>query len=89
MRHATIPGPRELSHSVNTHVLLQLHVSDHMCPCVVMHADMTMSNDRSFWSSTGHASQVAHEALLYELSGPACQVASIKLAPYRALYQDG
>jgi len=50
---------------------------------------MTVSNDRSFWSSGGHDSQVAHEALLYELSGPACRVVALQLAPYRALYQEG
>jgi hypothetical protein len=50
---------------------------------------MTMPNDRSFWSSSGHPTQVAYEALLYELTGPACKVVSIKMAPYRALYQDG
>lgn len=57
--------------------------------CVSLCADLTLANDRSFWSSCGHPSSVAHEALLYELMGPACRVVSIKLAPYRALYQDG
>jgi hypothetical protein len=52
-------------------------------------ADLTLPNDRSFWSSGGHPSQVAHEALLYEVAGPACRVVSVKVAPYRALYQDG
>lgn len=57
--------------------------------CVSPCADLTLANDRSFWSSSGHPSSIAHEALLYELAGPACRVVSIKLAPYRALYQDG
>lgn len=50
---------------------------------------MTLSNDRAFWSSAGSLTQIAYEALTFELSGPACRVVALQLAPYRALYQEG
>jgi hypothetical protein len=50
---------------------------------------MTRVNDRTFWSSRGHASPDEYDALTYALAAPACKVVAVKVAPYRALYQDG
>lgn len=52
-------------------------------------ADNTLVNDRHFWSSVGSLTQVADEALLYELQGAVSQVAFVQIAVYRAFYQHG
>lgn len=66
------------------------------CPCPVLalslavpFTDNTLVNDRHFWSSSGSLTQVADEALLYRLEGPATRVALVQMAVYRAFYQHG
>ena len=51
-------------------------------------ADRTLHNNREFWSSTGSDSPDACEALSYRLLVPA-RPAFVRVAVYRALYQQG
>lgn len=49
----------------------------------------TLSDNRRFWSSTGHTNDSAEDTLVYRLKSPICAVSYVCVAVYRATYLLG
>lgn len=82
-----------LHHAPAQHALLL--VCDRPCaalarvPPPAAAAANTLSNTRSFWSSTGSDEAAADEAILYEIACPLGCPQFLRVAIYRAYYQQG
>lgn len=60
-----------------------------MADRVHVHADQTLHDDSSFWSSRGSPHMDSQDELLYQLKGPLCSVRAVAVAIYRADFQIG